>query len=494
MAETILRVEGIHKRFGPTIALNDVCFTLRRGEVHGLVGENGSGKSTLSSIIAGIQQPDSGKMELLGQSYQPKNALEAQAGGVSMIVQEMGTASSISVAENIFLGNEGQFSSGGFIRKKAMIAAAQQALDTVGAGNLSAALPAGALDPEARKIVEIAKAMYAQPEVLIVDETTTALTQEGRELLYDCIKTMCSSNRAVILISHDLDEIQTVCSTLTVLRDGKIIGSLDKDEFSSKRIRAMLVGREVTGHLYREDYDGSCKKETVLRAEHVSGNWQINDVSFSLHRGEILGIGGLSSGGIHELGRLLFGIDRPRVGSVSLPDGTKITNPAIAVKHGVGYVSKDRDNEAIMLGASIRNNLVLPSLAQMAQKKHLIADKCEKELSQQLIEKMEIKCNSMEQMVQNLSGGNKQKVSFGKWIGCGAQLLILDCPTRGIDIGVKQVMYRLIYELKEQGFSFILISEELPELIGMSDQILILKDGGIAGEYPRSQTLTEHDL
>lgn len=494
MAETILEVKGIHKNFGPTRALADVNFTLKRGEVHGLIGENGSGKSTLSAIIAGIHTPDNGEMILRGEPHVPKGVADAQSKGVAMIVQEMGTAPSIGVAENIFLGNEHLFTKYGFVRKKAMREAAQQALMDIGASKIYAGIPAGALDPEERKIVEIAKAMRSQPEVLIVDETTTALSQDGRDLLYGCIEKMRSEDKGVILISHDLDEILTVCTTVTVLRDGVIIGTLTKDEFDADRIKAMMVGREVSGNLYRSDSDGSCSDEVVMTAEHLTGHWQVTDVNFELHRGEILGFGGLSSGGIHELGRLLFGIDKAVVGEVRLEDGAKVTSPTGSVKQGVGYVSKNRDEEAIMLGASIRNNAVLPALGKIAHCGIAISNKREKALADQVIKDMEVKCNTMEQLVSSLSGGNKQKVSFGKWLGCGAKVLILDCPTRGIDVGVKQAMYKLIYELKTQGYSFILISEELPELIGMSDRIMIMKDGMIAGEYARSESLSEHDL
>lgn len=494
MAETILEVRGINKSFGPTRALVDVDFTLKRGEVHGLIGENGSGKSTLSSVIAGIHMPDSGEMLLHGKPHTPKGAADAQEKGISMIVQEMGTAASISVAENVFLGNEKLFTRFGLVNKKAMRKAAQRALAAIGAGHIFAGMPAGALDPEARKTVELAKAMRTQPEVLIVDETTTALSQDGRRLLYDCIEKMRSEDKGVILISHDLEEIMTVCTTVTVLRDGNIIGTLTKDEFDADRIKTMMVGREISGNLYRSDRDPSCGEDVVMTARNLTGHWMVTDVNFQLHQGEILGIGGLSGGGIHELGRLLFGMDKAVLGEVLLSDGTKVTSPVLAVKRGLGYVSKNRDEEAVMLSASIRNNIVLPALSRLTRGGILVTGKSEKELANRVIDEMEVKCASMEQFVQSLSGGNKQKVSFGRWLGCGAKVLILDCPTRGIDVGVKQAMYKLIYQLKTEGYSFVLISEELPELIGMSDRILIMKNGTVTGEFTRSESLSERDL
>jgi len=494
MSETILTVKGMNKSFGPTRALSNVDFELKRGEVHGLIGENGSGKSTLTSIIAGIQPADSGEMRYKGNLYDPGSVVKAMGEGIAMIVQEMGTAGSISVAENLFMGNLSGFSKASFVNKKAMMETAGKALEAVGIRDIKAQMMTGSLDPESRKKVEIAKAMMIDPEVLIVDETTTALSQDGREILYSCIDKMRSENKAVIMISHDLDEIMEICSVVTVLRDGNIIGTLQKEEFDTEKIKTMMVGREIRGDLYRSDFDRRVSDEVVLSARDISGAWQISDVSLELHRGEILGIGGIASGGIHELGRLLFGIDKTALGTVVLGDGTKVSNPRVAVKHKMGYVSKNRDEESLMLDTTIKNNLVLPALSRIAKGGIFIYGGSEKEIASKIIEEMSVKCQSQDAPIRSLSGGNKQKVSFGKWLGCGTEILILDCPTRGIDIGVKQAMYQMIYQLKKEGISFILISEELQELIGMSDRILILKDGRITGEYERSPELNEHDL
>ncbi|MBE6017455.1 MAG: sugar ABC transporter ATP-binding protein [Lachnospiraceae bacterium] len=494
MSETILTVKGMNKSFGPTRALSNVDFELKRGEVHGLIGENGSGKSTLTSIIAGIQPADSGEMRYKGNLYDPGSVVKAMGEGIAMIVQEMGTAGSISVAENLFMGNLSGFSKASFVNKKAMMETAGKALEAVGIRDIKAQMMTGSLDPESRKKVEIAKAMMIDPEVLIVDETTTALSQDGREILYSCIDKMRSENKAVIMISHDLDEIMEICSVVTVLRDGNIIGTLQKEEFDTEKIKTMMVGREIRGDLYRSDFDRRVSDEVVLSARDISGAWQISDVSLELHKGEILGIGGIASGGIHELGRLLFGIDKTALGTVVLGDGTKVSNPRVAVKHKMGYVSKNRDEESLMLDTTIKNNLVLPALSRIAKGGIFIYGGSEKEIASKIIEEMSVKCQSQDAPIRSLSGGNKQKVSFGKWLGCGTEILILDCPTRGIDIGVKQAMYQMIYQLKKEGISFILISEELQELIGMSDRILILKDGRITGEYERSPELNEHDL
>jgi ribose transport system ATP-binding protein len=483
MSEVLLSVRSVCKNFGPTVALRNVDFTLRRGEVHGLIGENGSGKSTLTSIIAGIRRADSGEMLKEGVPYSPRSVVEAQNRGVAMIVQEMGTAPDITIAENILLGKEKRFRKNGLISKKAMNAAAGIALEKIGAGNIFPGAPTFTLNLEERKLVELAKALYEEPDVLIVDETTTALSHDGRELLYAAIDKMRLEEKGVIFISHDLEELMGVCTIMTVLRDGNIIGTLTRDEFDEATIKAMMVGRELTGDYYRNDYNSDVGAEVVLRATHLTGAEMVENVSFELHRGEILGFGGLASGGIHELGRLLFGIDSAIVGSVVLADGTQIKDASTAVKNHMGYVSKNRDEEAIMLHTSIRNNVALPSMSRLAKGGLILSGK-EKALTAQAISSLEVKCQSMD----------KQKVVFGKWLGNDSRILILDCPTRGVDVGVKQSMYRLMYDLRCRGCSIVLISEELPELIGMSDRLYILKNGKINGEFARTPELAEHDV
>jgi len=470
-----------------------VDFTLRRGEIHGLVGENGSGKSTLTSIIAGHRRPDSGTMMKDGQPYAPRDAVDAQQKGVAMLLQEMGTAPDLTVAENIFLGRERDFRRGGLVSKRDLNRAAQAALDKLGIRHIRPELPVFTLGMEDRKLVELAKAMVSDPDVLIVDETTTALSHDGREILFSVIEKMRREDKGVIFISHDLDELIHICTIITVLRDGDIIGTLTKEQFAPDTIKTMMVGRELKGHYYRADYGEEAGEQVVLRARHLTGAEIVEDVSFELRAGEILGFGGLSSGGIHELGRLLFGLDKVIYGSVELEGGVKVTDPAMAVKHGLGYVSKNRDEEAIMLQATIRNNAVLPSLPRLSRK-GLIAPKREKTLAEEIIRDLRIKCQSMEQLVGLLSGGNKQKVVFGKWIGRRTRILILDCPTRGVDVGVKQAMYQLMDRLRREGCAIVLISEELPELIGMSDRLIILKNGKISGEFKRSPDLSEQDI
>lgn len=491
--ELLFEAKKLTKHFGPTVALDNVDFKVYRGEITGLIGENGSGKSTITSIAAGMQPATSGEMFFKGQPHKPSTMIEGAACGIGMIVQEQGTVSGISVAQNIFLGNEKKFTRFGIVNKKAMNAEAKKALDAIGFEGVDPSTPIDSLNMQDRKLVEIAKTVYQQPEMLVVDETTTALSQKGRDIIYDIMKKMKEENKAVVFISHDLEELMEVCSKLIVLRDGVFVAELEKSEFEEEKIKELMVGRKLTGDYYRSDYDGSYGKEVVLSAEKLYVGDSLKGVSLELHKGEILGIGGLTDCGMHELGKALFGNVKPLYGEVKLGNGKKITSEKQAIKNKIGYVSKNRDQEALILSASIMENTVLPSLSMIA-KGGVITKGAEKKFTDKQVKDMSIKCREIGQNVGDLSGGNKQKVVFGKWLGNESEIYILDCPTRGIDIGVKAFMYQLMYRLKKEGKSILMISEELPELIGMSDRILIMKDGQIQDSFTRSEELNESVL
>lgn len=489
--EIVLELKDMCKNFGVTVALDHVDLAVKAGEIRGLIGENGSGKSTISSIAAGIQTATSGEMHFKGMPWAPASMLEAQQGGICMIVQETGTIPDILVAENIFLGHEKMFSRGPFVNKAKMIHEAQSLLDQLGI-NIRANQPTYTLNMQACKLIEIAKALYWKPDIFIVDETTTALSQEGRELLYKLMHQLSNENKSVLFISHDLDELMEQCDAVTVLRDGVIIGSLDRDEFDPEQMKKMMVGREVKGDYYRSDQDGYAE-EVVLRADCITTLKDLLCFDLELHKGEILGIGGLSDCGMHTLGKALFGAERILDGQVQVGKRV-IKNSASAIECGIAYTSKNRDKESLGLSASIHDNIASTGYKFNQVLGPIISFQKEKEYVQKQIRALSLKCASPYHAVNTLSGGNKQKVVFGKWIAADAQILILDCPTRGIDIGVKAAMYKLIYEMKKQGKSIILISEELPELIGMSDRILIMKDGKVAHEAYRKEQPTEHDL
>lgn len=492
--EAILCVQDIQKNFGTVQALKGVSVAFMPGEIHGLIGENGSGKSTLSSVISGIYQKDGGKMFLEGREYQPVSILDGERNGIKMIVQEMGTISGITVAANIFAGKENLFARFGIVNKKAMIRAAQQALDDIGASDIRAEKKIDEESFENRKIVEIARAMYQGVKVLIVDETTTALSQRGRELIYRLMDKLKKEGKAVIFISHDLDELTLHCDTVTILRDGVYIDTLKKQEIAPDRMRQLMVGRQIQDNYYRGDYGETCAGEDVLDITELSGEESLKNITFSLKKGEILGIGGLTDSGMHELGKLVFGIDQPESGTVVYcADGKKIKDPGQAIRYKMGYVSKNRDRESILNQSNIQDNICLSSYDKIRKGPH-ISSKAEKQLAQKESEKLKIKMSSLKQLCCQLSGGNKQKVALAKWLGNDSDILIMDCPTRGIDVGVKAAIYKLMDDYRKSGKSILMISEELPELLGMSDRILILKDGELVKEFKRDKNLSESDI
>ncbi len=493
--ELIFEAKNLTKHFGPTVALNGVDFQVYRGQITGLIGENGSGKSTITSIAAGMQPATSGEMTFLGKAHSPSTMIEGSKLGIGMIVQEQGTVSGITVAENIFAGEESRFRNGPFISKRKMNQEAKKAMEDIGFLGVDPASYIDTLDMQSRKLVEIAKVMYNKPQMLVVDETTTALSQSGREIIYGIMRKMKEENKAVVFISHDLQELIDTCDTLTVLRDGNLITTLDRDQMDEDTIKKYMVGREMKGDYYRADYGTPVSKDIVLEADHItSGSGMLMNFSMKVHKGEILGIGGLSHCGMHELGKVLFGEDKLLTGSIThVPSGEKITNTQTAMKLGFGYVSKNRDTESLVLTATIKDNIISASYDKIA-KGMVMTPGAVKQFVDRQVESLSIKCAGVDQDVQYLSGGNKQKVVFGKWIGRNCEILILDCPTRGVDIGVKAAMYQLIDQMRKEGKTIIMISEELPELIGMSDRLLILKDGGLAGEFMRSETLDENHI
>jgi len=495
----IVEARHMDKRFGSTVALNDVNITVSRGEILGLIGENGSGKSTVTSIIAGMQKADSGEMTYEGKPWEPLSMIDALEHGIGMIVQETGTVPGITVAENIFLGEterfrkNGKTSKVGLINRKQMIKEAQNILDEIGASHIKSSMVTGMLDLQDRKLIEIAKVMSKNPQMLVVDETTTALSQIGRDIIYNIMNKMKEEDKAVVFISHDLDEIMNVCDELTVLRDGKIIVTFTKEEFNEELIKTSMIGRELQGDYYRSDYDGNFDEEVVLEVKDGNMRDQLVDFNLQVHKGEILGVGGLSHCGMHTLGKVLFGATHLEGGKV-LCRGQELKNEAHAMKNKIGYVAKDRDIESLCLNASIKDNISIGGLDEIAVNHFLILPAKEKKYVAKQIKDLSIKCQDMSQYVSALSGGNKQKVVFGKWIGRGSEILILDCPTRGVDIGVKQAMYQLMYQMKKEGKSIVIISEEMAELIGMTDRLIVMKDGRITKEFKRDEALSESDI
>lgn len=385
-----------------------------------------------------------------------------------------------------------------FVNGKKLRKHAGYALSKVGITNIQPGMITAAYDMQARKLIEIAKCLNKNPEIFIVDETTTALSETGRNLLYKKMEELKNEGKSVLFISHDLDELIEKCDTLTVLRDGNIVANLTKElnEFDSEAIKKFMIGRELKGDYYRSDYDGSYEDKVVLKMIDGIEGRQLRHVNLELHKGEILGIGGLSECGMHTLGKALFGNVKIEGGFVYTGQNLDVLvhSESFAMKNKIGYLSKNRDVEALALKSSIFDNIAIASINNIAKYNLFVSKSKEKKLVQKQVLDLQIKCNSAEQLVNTLSGGNKQKVSFAKWIANDSEILILDCPTRGVDIGVKQFIYQLLYKMKKEGKAIIMISEELPELIGMSDRILIMKDGQITKEFKRSKDLTQEEI
>ena len=492
---TVFRAKALRKEFGPTIALKGVDIELKTGEIRGLVGENGSGKSTIMSIAAGMQGATAGEMEYLGKPWKPHTMVEAQHAGISMILQEANTIPGVTVAQNIFAGREDEFAKIGLINMAKMYRAADELLQKFGISHIRGKDPIDIHTFEDRKLVELVRCVNDGTRILVVDETTTALSHTGREILYKLIHKMADEGKSVVFVSHDMDEILEQCTCLTVLRDGEIIGTLSREEMDApgaiQKIRYMMVGREIGEKYYREDYDSGCSDKVALELKNVYFG-AIRNFSLEIHEGEIVGIGGLSGCGMHEIGRIAYGLEKLSGGEV-LREGKPVTSCLKAIDMEIGYISKNRDSEALILDAPIQNNITLPSLRSLVRAT-FISPKDERKMSDGEIDAFRIKCGSGRQWVNTLSGGNKQKVSFGKWTARKSKVIIMDCPTRGVDIGVKQAMYSMIEEMKKEGKAILMISEELSELIGMADRLLIMKDFEVKKEFVRSPDLKQTDI
>ena len=488
MSEAILRTEKLNKSFGVTHANKDIDFQLYPGEIRGLIGENGSGKSTLMSQICGIIKPSSGQMFKGGEVYAPDNPVEATQMGVSMVVQELGVLGQLPGAVNMFVGRLEQFTKAGILRMDAIHQAAEAVLEKWGLGSVPLDIMADNLSFEQRKLIELAKALSTDPEILVLDEISQTLSHDKRQILYRIIREFTKDGRSIIMISHDLEETVELCDSITVLRDGEIVTTVQKKDFNLDELKRLMIGREVDSQYYCFDPVETYQEEVVLRADHVTVPGQLEDVSFELHRGEILGVCGLS-----DAGKALFGKVKLSRGEITVhTDGVKkVTKPAHITRNKGAYLSKDRDSEGLMLSAKISKNIQIPSAGDMASFLWWISPRKAKKLADDAVDAFEIKCSSPSAAVNSLSGGNKQKVNLSRWMIKDLEFLILDCPTRGVDIGVKSYIYNLLYESKKKGLGILLISDELPEVMGMSDRLLIMKQGKLARTLRRSEGFTE---
>lgn len=490
----LLEIRGLNKHFGPTWANRNIDFSLEKGEIRGLIGENGSGKSTLISQIAGIHIPDSGEMLVNGELYRPRSALDAYKYKISMILQELGVVGNLPAGPNVFFGRLDQFKKYGIINRKAINRAAAELFDKWD-------LPAPPMDKftgdmmiESRKMIELVRALSVDPDIILLDEITQSLSLNNRQKLYSLLEKLKGMGRSAIVITHDVEEMIKITDSITVLRDGEVVGTVASSETTPDEIRRMMVGRDIEGDYYRVDSSPDFGDEVVLSVKSLClPRGELEDISFDVHAGEILGFCGLSDSGIHSLGKAVYGLSKISSGSVHLcAKDIDIVSPTQALANNVGYVPKDRDAEALMINASIRENFTLPSLGELTGTLGCVPTGSLNKLATEMKEKLSVKCTDINQPMNALSGGNKQKINLGRWLAKDLKLLILDCPTRGVDVGVKAYIYSLMKEAKKSGIATILISDELTEVLGMADRLIVMKDGKMTKMIERGEQFTEH--
>ena len=471
-----IEMRGINKSFGSNQVLKDAGFVLQDGEVHALMGENGAGKSTLMKILTGVYTKDAGTVLVDGQEVNYKNPQEAEKAGIVFIYQELNVLFDLTVEENLFMGKEitKKF---GICDKKAMRAKAQEVMDRMGVQ-----IPVDAvmsdLSVGQQQMVEICKALMVDAKVLIMDEPTAALTASETEVLFEVIKSLRAKGVSIVYISHRMEEIFELCDRITILRDGSYIGTRYIKDITMDDIVQMMIGREI-GERYpkREAVIG----QEVLRVEGLTHSKMFRDVNFSVRAGEVLGVSGLMGAGRTEIMQAIFG-NMPIVSGKIFIDGKEVSikNPRQAIAAGIGFITEDRKTEGLLLEKSIAENIELANLGKVSNKSVLSVKKGA-ELVKQGIEEFRIKCFGPEHECGNLSGGNQQKVVLAKWIYTDPKILILDEPTRGVDIGAKKEIYSVINEMAAKGVAVIMVSSELPEVLGMSDRIMVVHEGKVTG-------------
>jgi inositol transport system ATP-binding protein len=488
--ENILQVKNLSKSFLGVKALDNIQFDLQKGEVHALMGENGAGKSTFMKILMGLLKPDSGEIIFEGETLKSSNVYENLQKGISMIHQEILVVPELTVAQNIFLGRETNYRN--WLNDKVIHQKAQELLDLIGV-NINAQSKIKNLSIAEMQMVEIAKAISNNAKVIIMDEPTSALSEKEVSMLFKIIKELKAKGVAIIYISHKMDEIYEITDRITVLRDGKYIATKNTNELDKNALIGLMVGRETEDlrAAFRFAVSNSTKGKTVLKVQNLSKKGKFQDINFEVHAGEVLGIAGLMGAGRTEIARAIFGLDKFDSGEITLKGNKiKIKSPRDAIKNGIGYVSEDRKTLGFIPALSIKENISLSSLANFS-KVWFVQSSHETEAASKLVKDLKIKSTSINQKVMNLSGGNQQKVVIGKVLLTSPSVIILDEPTRGIDVGAKFEIYKLINQLTDKGIAVIMISSELPEILGMSDRIVVLSKGKQAALLSKQEATQE---
>lgn len=496
MPEILLETKSITKEFPGVRALDDVSFDVHKGEIHALVGENGAGKSTLVKILSGVHTKEtySGEIFLRGKEQTFSSIKDSENSGITIIYQELALVKELDICENLFLGNE--VSDHGVIKWDKAYDLTRQALDKVKLAHINPTTPILQLGVGQQQLIEIAKAVIKNTDILILDEPTAALSDTEVDNLFAILRELKKDGVTSIYISHRLEEVFQIADRVTVLRDGKTVGTEMTSDLDEKKLISMMVGRELTQMFPKKEHK---RGEAVLEVNNwtvyspeIHDKQIIKNVSFKVYRGEILGLAGLVGAGRTELAMSLVGAyGSKRLGEIKI-DGNQVDihHPREAIKNGISCLSEDRKNEGLVLGMDIMKNISLASHPKIS-KRGVINVNEEIHSSENYISMLRIKCSSIEQEVKNLSGGNQQKVVIAKWLMTTPKVLILDEPTRGIDVGAKVEIYNIMNRLVEEGVCIIMISSELPEILGMSDRILVMSDGRITGELTDKEATQE---
>ena len=483
----LLEMTGIVKTYPGVRALDNASLTVRAGEVHALMGENGAGKSTLMKILAGAQKADSGEIRLDGQPIQVETPLQAMDRGINIIYQELNLVPHLSVAENIFLGREPRLIPG-WVDGRTMRKNAQTLMDDLGMG-IDVRTLVGTLPLAQRQMVEIAKATSRKSRVIVMDEPSATLTDHELEHLFTLIARLKSTGIGIVYISHRMEEVFQICDSVTIMRDGKTVGTNKIGAISREDILRLMVGRSLDETFPKVP---ATPGKPVLEVNGLSRRGVLHDISFTVHAGEVVALAGLVGSGRTEIARCLFGADPWSAGEMKMDGRTFVPHaPRDAIGAGIGFVTEDRKDQGVILNMTIRENVSLASLRAVSRG-GFIRRTAEAKEAQDSVQRLRVRTPSIEQRVGNLSGGNQQKVVIAKWLQTPLKLLILDEPTRGIDVGAKREIYQIMNELAAQGVGILMISSELPEVLGMADRILVVREGRIAGTLNRDEATQEN--
>ncbi|MEO0562169.1 MAG: sugar ABC transporter ATP-binding protein [Chloroflexota bacterium] len=485
----LLRLEHITKTFPGVRALSDVTVDIRPGEIHGLLGENGAGKSTLMKVLNGVYRADEGQIIWKGQPISVNSPQDAQNAGISMIHQELALVSYLNAAKNIYLGREPELIPG-VVNWGQMYADANAILDDLGL-DIDVKRPVRFYSLAQQQMIEVAKALSLDAQLIIMDEPTSSLTDREVETLFNQMRALRERGVAVIFISHRLDEIFEICDQVTVLRDGEWVATSPIEELTPNILIQQMVGREVD-QIYEARTDAP-SQDVILEVDKLNRGEHVQDISFQLHRGEILGIAGLVGAGRTETLETIFGVHPATSGIIRIGgEAVTIRRPDHAINQGIGFVTEDRKGKGLFPVMSVALNIAVTRLTELVRAIFVDA-RAVRNLADDFIERMDVRTPSAQQKVQNLSGGNQQKVIISRWLTLNPRVLMLDEPTRGIDVGAKSEIYRLMRQLASDGVGILMVSSELPEVLGVSDRVLVVHEGRISGEFDPKQA-SQDDL